>query len=211
MSIYLIRHGQSLGNANQAIYATIPNHAIELTELGKEQAAKAAQKLLSSELKNLKVKRNIFYISPYKRTEQTAQIIIDYLKNNIKNFDYDINYDFRLVEQNAGNFTKDSEKLDIAREKYHKFYFKYPDGESGLDVWYRSKPLYDELKKDYYFQGAESFHRTPNYFIIGHSRQLRIMRLLIEKQNADWFNEQKNFPNCTIFRYTNYNSIGTIL
>jgi broad specificity phosphatase PhoE len=39
--IYLIRHGQSQGDVDQAIYRETPDHAIGLSDLGVEQARAA--------------------------------------------------------------------------------------------------------------------------------------------------------------------------
>lgn len=44
-NIYLIRHGQSQGNIDQAIYRETPDHAIGLSDLGVEQARAAGQAL----------------------------------------------------------------------------------------------------------------------------------------------------------------------
>ena len=43
--IYLIRHGQSIGNIDRSIHSTIPDWQIPLTDLGHEQAKKAGESL----------------------------------------------------------------------------------------------------------------------------------------------------------------------
>jgi broad specificity phosphatase PhoE len=53
-NIILIRHGQSEANVDKTIYKTKPDYAMELTELGKQQALEAGLKIkeyLSMELK----------------------------------------------------------------------------------------------------------------------------------------------------------------
>ena len=69
--IILIRHGESQGNENREIYATIPDYALELTEKGIEQAAEAGRKL-----KEIIGDESVFfYISPLWRTRMTFEEI----------------------------------------------------------------------------------------------------------------------------------------
>ena len=43
MNIYLVRHGQSEGNIDPTIYTHTADHAIPLSDLGREQAKEAGQ------------------------------------------------------------------------------------------------------------------------------------------------------------------------
>lgn len=43
--IFLIRHGQSVGNVDKEIYKKVPDYALELTDLGKQQAIDAGREL----------------------------------------------------------------------------------------------------------------------------------------------------------------------
>jgi len=47
MKIYLIRHGQSAGNVDKDVHNTMADHAIPLSDLGKEQAFTAGQAFAS--------------------------------------------------------------------------------------------------------------------------------------------------------------------
>jgi broad specificity phosphatase PhoE len=69
--IILLRHGESLGNVNEAAYSEIPDWKIPLTELGKKQAHQVGK-----ELHELCSGESVYvYVSPYHRTMQTWQII----------------------------------------------------------------------------------------------------------------------------------------
>src|SRR5688572_6545354 len=46
--IYIIRHGESIGNVDEKAYAKVPDNKIELTERGKQQASVAGQRLFKS-------------------------------------------------------------------------------------------------------------------------------------------------------------------
>ena len=76
--IFLIRHGQSLGNQDHTQHAIMPDHAIPLTEEGKRQV-ECARKVLEDwfnagqfddDYKNIRM-----WVSPYERTRETAQIL----------------------------------------------------------------------------------------------------------------------------------------
>ena len=70
--IILIRHGESEGNRNVDIYATVPDHAIGLTDRGREQARQCGQKLrqLMGDDETC-----TFYVSPFHRSKETCEYI----------------------------------------------------------------------------------------------------------------------------------------
>ena len=193
MSIYFIRHGESTGNADHGLYSKIPTHKMELTEKGRKQAIEAGIKVKNDIFKlypnNLSMVKII--TSPYIRTMQTTDGIISQLPWKVER-----NSDYRIIEQRSGNY-HDADKLDKEREAYHKFYYTYPNGESAYDVLLRCLPFYERLK--------ESPYNIAPTIIVSHSRTIRILRMLIEKKDAEWFHSQGNFPNATIFKY---NGIG---
>lgn len=71
--IYLVRHGQSTANAGGEVQ---PNAKIELTQLGHKQAEEAADWLLQT----LGEEINSICVSSYIRTQQTAQPLLNRLK-----------------------------------------------------------------------------------------------------------------------------------
>ena len=70
--IILIRHGQSEGNVDKAIYGKKPDYALELTELGREQAIMAGKELKAI----IGSEPAFFYISPLWRTRMTFEGIV---------------------------------------------------------------------------------------------------------------------------------------
>lgn len=80
--IILVRHGQSTANAsNYTELLTIPDNKIQLTEKGYKQALKVGQ-----ELKKI-IGNESFraYVSPYMRTKQTFNAIMESLGKTIIN------------------------------------------------------------------------------------------------------------------------------
>jgi len=80
--IFLVRHGESVGNVDIKQYRTTPDFAIPLSERGREQA-KAAGEFLREHCTGLRKcnmprpddERPRMWVSPYTRTRQTADVI----------------------------------------------------------------------------------------------------------------------------------------
>ena len=77
-NIFLIRHGESQGNVDKTIYKTVPDYAIHLTDVGRQQS-----NLVGKGQKNLiGVDTVKFYTSPYWRTRETYLEIVKYFSPN---------------------------------------------------------------------------------------------------------------------------------
>jgi broad specificity phosphatase PhoE len=92
--IILVRHGESLGNADPEHYEIIPDYALDLTATGKKQT-QAAGELISS-LIGIEAVRA--YVSPWYRTRQTldgiGEVLGDRLVRSVE--------DPRICEQEWG-------------------------------------------------------------------------------------------------------------
>ena len=63
--LLLLRHGQSEGNVDRKVYADVPDYALQLSELGRQQARDAGQRinpLLTRGTGGIR-----FYVSPRRR------------------------------------------------------------------------------------------------------------------------------------------------
>lgn len=79
--IILIRHGESEGNVDRAVYARKPDYALELSEKGLIQATDAGLYLKDI----IKDESAFFYVSPMWRTRMTfEQIVKHFDKEKIK-------------------------------------------------------------------------------------------------------------------------------
>jgi hypothetical protein len=70
--LILIRHGQSAGNQDSRIYSEVPDHAIGLTDIGREQAHHCGD-----ELKKIigQDESLTFFVSPFRRSKETCELI----------------------------------------------------------------------------------------------------------------------------------------
>ena len=92
LRIFLIRHGESEGNVDLAVYRTKPDHAIELTPNGKAMATASGRFLKDYLLRTLPRTADgridpqhhvRMLVSPYERTRQTAEEILKVLNEPI--------------------------------------------------------------------------------------------------------------------------------
>ena len=100
--IILLRHGESLGNVDETLYAEIPDWKIPLTRRGERQCLKAAH-----DLYDLTKGESIFcYCSPYKRTRETWDILRTHLQDQEDVDLIGVREEPRISEQQFGNFQK---------------------------------------------------------------------------------------------------------
>lgn len=159
--IFIIRHGESEGNARQVEGEYIIDCNIKLTEKGKVQALNAGKQLATFLMKGSY--SVTLWISPFERTRQTADQIEIGMYNEIHGSSYEtlseINKDKtswirkedpRLVEQDFGDFdfqfmdkwkyiSPHSYMINQARycDERGRFFARLENGENMLDVYNR--------------------------------------------------------------------------
>lgn len=136
--IILLRHGESAGNIDGSAYTTTPDHKIPLTSQGIDQAKNAGCRIRqvisdSGECSNWKV---YFYVSPYERTRSTLREIgRAFPKKRV----IGVREECRVREQDFGNFqvAERMKAIKETRERFGRFYYRFPEGESAADVYDR--------------------------------------------------------------------------
>lgn len=164
--ILLVRHGQSQANIDVSLYETTPDNRIPLTEQGKNQAREAGKKIKSL-IKDESVR---FYVSPYKRTRQTYNCILESLQGN-KHF---TSYDNRVREQEYGNLHKNMDEKFEEMKKVGEFYYRFENGENGADVFNRAELfLYHLFREINHFE----YQKKDNIIIVSHDLFIRVFML----------------------------------
>jgi broad specificity phosphatase PhoE len=209
MKIYLIRHGQSRGNVDKKVHAELPDHAIGLSEEGKEQAKRAGEFLgkrflIPSGIDNRHIR---MWISPYKRTRETASNFENgfmetapyYFKPYLEQREH-----INLVEQQFGLFDgiddEDLPKLfpnehahyDKAEKFEGRFWARMPLGESRFDVAVRVHQFFGTIMRD-----ADK-HGISNLFIVSHGVTIRAFIMQWLHLPFEWFEKEPNPKNCSI-------------
>ena len=192
-TICLVRHGQSEGNVNKAIYKTTPDYALRLTPLGVEQAIEAG-KVLRNMLGNTIPQ---FYVSPFWRTRDTYFHIRtawnpETIKDRLTNF-YE---DPRLREQEwhgslpVDGYDQDAEKN---RDEFGHFYYRFNGGESCADVFDRVSDFMNTLNRDF-----EKPYFPENCVIVTHGMTLRVFLMRWMHLTVEEFELFANPANCGI-------------
>lgn len=203
-NIYLVRHGESIANVDPKIYTTTPDHAVSLSEKGMLQAVEAGQKLCTIIPDDVESDKLRIWTSPYKRTRQTAQILLNELQARFPGH-VEIKEDVSLSEQQFGLFdglTNDELKqkfpleyhyYDLAEKHEGKFWARMPLGESRFDVAVRVKQTFATFHRDFEKRGVE------NIVIICHGVTLRAFAMQWLHLPYEWFENQPNPKNCQIY------------
>ncbi|KAK4488013.1 hypothetical protein RD792_003752 [Penstemon davidsonii] len=209
--IILIRHGESTGNKDENAYGNSSDHSIPLTPLGIEQAKKAGTQIM--EVLDNKSSSNCdwkvyFYVSPYERTRSTLREMgRAFPKSKV----IGVKEECRVREQDFGNF-QDAQKmkqLKETRNKFGRFFYRFPEGESGADVYDRVSNFLESLWRDI------DMKRLPNnpedndlnIVIVSHGLAIRIFLMRWFKWTVEQFESLKSPKNCE-FRVMQLGSSG---
>ena len=162
MKLYVARHGETEWNALNKICGRTD---IPLTERGLEQAKLLAANMADKQL-------DVIIASPMIRAQQTAPAVSEAI-------DVPVLTDERLIEQNFGDF----EGLDRGTPEYlankRQFAYRYPGGESQMDVAYRVYGLIEELKGKY---------PDKNVLLVCHGGVCRSVRTyFVDMTNDEYF------------------------
>ncbi|KAL7511875.1 hypothetical protein ACHAXN_009658 [Cyclotella atomus] len=198
--IILLRHGESQGNVDQNAYVTTADWRIPITEVGRGQAADAGKRLREKIVEpDAKV---LFYFSPYLRTKQTLDEILPFFcEKDILG----IMEEPRISEQQIGNFQNVQQVLDAKseRSKFGRFFYRFPSGEAGLDVYSRVSSFIPTLVRDCnQYRSAGHDLDNMNIVIVTHGLALRLFLMRWFQFSVHDFEESYNPDNCELVTMT---------
>ncbi|MTD12579.1 histidine phosphatase family protein [Nakamurella sp. YIM 132087] len=137
MRLILLRHGESEGNVDETLFCSVPDHAMVLTDRGREQSERAGIRLgevIGDDPIDV-------YVSPYRRTWQTWELL------GLQDRTRRIREEPRLREQDWGNLQDPAwqQAQKAERNSFGHFYYRLRSGESGADVFDRLSGFFDGL------------------------------------------------------------------
>ena len=202
MRILLVRHGESLGNVDAAVHATTADHAVPLSPRGADQAREAGRKIrayyqtaLGDERPHVRL-----WVSPYKRTRQTAdeiqEVVGPFITSRVENI--------LLCEQQFGLFDGVPEEdlptrfpaefgyYDMQCRFGGKFWARMPQGESRFDVAKRIHQAFGTFHRDAVDHGIQEL------VVICHGVTLRAFVMMWCHFSPEWFEAEKNPNNCAV-------------
>ncbi len=202
MRIFLLRHGESLGNVQPENYKTTSDHQIPLTDIGKQQARAAGRFVRDFFTEEGLGKKIGIYYSPFVRTQETKDEFLSTLGRDLV---AKLREDYALVEQDFGLFnnhpTKEErekaypeefKRFRLSIEQKGKFYAKTPNGESRMDVTMRTRVFLGTLMRDF----DKGYY--DDVIIIGHGVTNRAIEMNFMHMDVDWFEKEPNPGHCDI-------------
>ena len=164
--IILVRHGNSVANNNYDILQRVPDNKVHLSEKGIKQA-KEAGKRLKQIIGNESIQ---FYVSPYTRTKETYENIMESFHDNYT----DCLYVTSLREQEYGNLQREMDKQFEEQKKVGVFFYRFVNGESGADVHARMS-----IFLQYLFRRILSidYHSFDNIVIVSHELTIKFFMM----------------------------------
>ncbi|KAF8116150.1 hypothetical protein N665_0020s0014 [Sinapis alba] len=200
--IILMRHGESAGNIDQGAYATTPDHKIPLTEEGRAQAREAGKKmraLISAQSGGGACGENwrvYFYVSPYERTRTTLREVG---KGFSRRRVIGVREECRIREQDFGNFQVE-ERMRVVketRERFGRFFYRFPEGESASDVYDRVSSFLESLWRDVDMNRHQVDPSSElNLVIVSHGLTSRVFLMKWFKWTVEEFERLNNLGNC---------------
>lgn len=174
MRLYVVRHGETLENANNCLVGRLNS---SLTNEGINQAKKVSEYFKD---KNI----DLIVSSPLDRCKETAQII----SNNLP-----IIYSDKLLGRDHGEFTgKPRDSINFDEYWNYKKNIQYEKAESVKDLYNRVATLIDDLKEKY---------KDKNIIIVTHSGIMRVLYYYFKGIPDDGVLSEITIRNCEVFEY----------
>jgi broad specificity phosphatase PhoE len=200
--LWLLRHGQSLGNAAndraraedlERLDLTERDMDVPLSDLGRQQAT-----AFGRWLREQTERPDVVLTSPYARAAQTAQLVVD-----AADLDVELIPDERLREREFGILdllthrgVEATYPTEAARrDRIGKFYYRPPGGESWVDVALRLRSLRDSIVRE---------HADRRVLLVAHEVPIIVLRYLIERldeQGALTLSRSARLANCSLTTY----------
>lgn len=188
--IFIVRHGQSIGNVDREVYKDIPDYSLHLTDTGKEQAIAVGKKIYSI-IGDAPVH---YYVSPFWRTRQTYLGI----RKNIPSVKATFYEDPRIREQEWNQKLSSREGYrtneELERDNYGHFYYRFNGGESCADVFDRVSDFLGTMFRDF-----EKKKFPKNVIIVTHGMTMRLILMRWFHSSVEEFETWGNPSNCDYF------------
>ncbi len=202
--IFIIRHGLSMGNIDGNVHDTVPDWKIELSTHGEVESRWAGEQLAQSLGMNKDVEIEPMthlhpfpsneklgvYVSPYRRTRQTWAAMKPRFHPEKIAFERE---DPRLREQEWGNLNayRRADVIEVERENFGPFFYRFLNGESGADVYDRCTMFLETLYRDF---------QKPDYpstvLIVTHGFSMRCLAMRWLHASVEEFHSWRNPKNC---------------
>jgi broad specificity phosphatase PhoE len=193
-NIFIVRHGESEGNADKSIYNLKPDYTLLLTPKGVKEAKETGIKLygLIGAFERFAV-----YYSPYFRARQTTQKIL----NHFEDWQYAgfVRMEPYLREQEWSRSIRpgdpEMKETQTKRDIYGHFLFGFPEGESCADVYDRAGDMITVMHRDF-----EKPNFPENVLLSTHGMYMRVFVMRWFHMSIEEFEQMANPNNGEIWQ-----------
>lgn len=185
-NLYLIRHGQSVANVDPSHYYTQHDHLIGLTDVGREQAKAAGERVAYL------VQNRPFTIvhSPFARAAETASIIDS--QCILEGRYAKVHESPLLYERSWGNLREIVDSPEMDANMHFNFFYRPVSGESFADTFMRVTMFMQEIR-------AGRFGEDNDIVIVGHGEWIRLALMYLHGHSVEFFTKyHKNPENCQV-------------
>lgn len=210
MRIYLVRHGESLGNVDKTVHERMADHAIPLSDRGRAQAAETGT-WLDREASQWSSSRRgppaRVWTSPYRRARETAELASKGLEAS-RMCDGPLDH-VLLAEQQFGLFDGiPDDQLAVRYPAEHAHYAKHqafegrfwarmPLGESRFDVAVRVHQAFGTFHRD------ADRHDIETIVVVCHGVTMRAFAMMWLHKSPEWSESQPNPKNGSVWMIEN--------
>lgn len=202
MRILLVRHGESAGNVDPGVHRWMADHAIPLSDRGRDQVREAGRKIdeyYAQVYGDLRPHVRL-WVSPYRRTRETADGLVETAGHWIT----DRREHVLLCEQQFGlfdgvpdeelprRFPAEHEHFEKCQRFEGRFWARMPLGESRFDVAVRVHQAFGTFQRDRETKGIEDL------IVVCHGVTLRAFVMMWCHLSPEWFEAEPNPNNCAV-------------
>ena len=183
LTIKLVRHGESEANVGKVKSWQVGDHAIALSERGRQQARETGRAIGAAFLDGALV-----YTSPYRRTRETLAGILEGVGaagEGVRAYE-----DPRLREVEHGY--EEVESQGERRKTHGWFYYRFSGGESPADCYDRTSSFLESMMRQ------TERKRADRVLIVTHGLTIRCFVMRFLHLSVEQFDALANPPNCCV-------------
>jgi broad specificity phosphatase PhoE len=183
--IIVMRHAESQEDVDKTVYAHTADLDIALSPRGEKQSVD-----ISHSLSNILGKGRVhFYISPGLRLRQTYSLVSSHFPENVH---HSFSVETLILKQYWGDVTVENRReIEIARYREGVLVYRFPNGESGLQLADRFRLFANTLRSEF---TKSDF--PENIVILTHGFEMRVFLMIWFGWSAEYFESLANPKNC---------------
>jgi broad specificity phosphatase PhoE len=183
--IIVMRHAESQEDVDKTVYAHTADLDVALSPRGEKQSVD-----ISHSLSNIIGKGRVhFYISPGLRLRQTYDLMTSHFPRNIHP---SFSVETLILKQYWGDVTVENRReIEIARYKEGVLVYRFPNGESGLQLVDRFRFFVNNLRGEF---AKDDF--PENIVILTHGFEMRVFLMTWFGWSVEYFESLANPKNC---------------